>query len=49
MPKLTIATFNVNGINTRLSNLLEWLAREEPDVVCTQEIKATDKQFPTVR
>jgi hypothetical protein len=31
MPKLTIATFNVNGINTRLANLLEWLERESPD------------------
>jgi exodeoxyribonuclease III len=46
MPKLTVATFNVNGINTRLANLLEWLAREAPDVVCLQEIKATDRQFP---
>jgi exodeoxyribonuclease III len=43
---LTIATFNVNGINRRLANLLAWLAREEPDVVCLQELKATDKQFP---
>jgi exodeoxyribonuclease-3 len=41
-----IATFNINGINTRLANLLEWLARDKPDVVCLQELKATDKQFP---
>ncbi|MBC7978887.1 MAG: exodeoxyribonuclease III [Myxococcales bacterium] len=46
MSKLTIATFNVNGINKRLANLLEWLRREEPDVVCLQELKATDTQFP---
>ena len=43
---LKIATFNINGVNTRLANLVEWLAREEPDVVCLQELKATDKQFP---
>lgn len=43
---LTIATFNINGINTRLANLLEWLEREEPDIVCLQELKAADRQFP---
>ena len=42
----TIATFNINGINTRLVNLIEWLEREQPDVVCLQELKAADKQFP---
>jgi exodeoxyribonuclease-3 len=46
MPPLTIATFNINGITTRLANLLEWLEREQPDVVCLQELKATDQQFP---
>jgi exodeoxyribonuclease-3 len=30
---LKIATFNINGINTKLPGLLEWLATEEPDVV----------------
>jgi len=49
MTKLTIATFNVNGINRRLANLLEWLEREAPDVVCLQELKATEKQFPRAR
>lgn len=43
---LKIATFNINGINTRLPNLLEWLEREAPDIVCLQELKANDKQFP---
>ncbi len=43
---MKVATFNINGINTRLDNLLEWLARNKPDVVCLQELKATDKQFP---
>lgn len=41
-----IATFNINGINTRLANLLEWLEEARPDVACLQELKATDSQFP---
>jgi exodeoxyribonuclease-3 len=43
---MKLATFNINNVNRRLPNLLEWLARESPDVVCLQELKATDKQFP---
>jgi len=43
---MKIATFNVNGIRSRLSNLLEWLERETPDVVCLQELKASDDAFP---
>jgi exodeoxyribonuclease III len=43
---MKIATFNVNGINRRLDNLLDWLKASRPDVVCLQEIKATDGQFP---
>src|SRR5436190_10997639 len=43
---MKIATFNVNGIRARLSNLMEWLQRETPDVVCLQELKATDDAFP---
>jgi exodeoxyribonuclease-3 len=41
-----IATFNINNVNKRLDNLLAWLARAEPDVVCLQELKATDGEFP---
>ncbi|KKB80599.1 exodeoxyribonuclease III [Devosia limi DSM 17137] len=43
---MKIATFNINGINRRLGNLLAWLAQARPDVVCLQELKATDRQFP---
>ena len=43
---MKIASFNINGINRRLPNLLAWLATAEPDVVCLQELKATDRQFP---
>jgi exodeoxyribonuclease-3 len=41
-----IATFNINGVNTRLANLLAWLDEARPDVACLQELKATDAQFP---
>jgi exodeoxyribonuclease-3 len=43
---MKIATFNVNGIKSRLPQLLEWLAREQPDVACLQELKALDEGFP---
>jgi hypothetical protein len=42
---MKIATFNVNGINGRLSVLLQWLAEAEPDVVCLQELKAPKRGF----
>ncbi|MEJ6849129.1 exodeoxyribonuclease III [Sinorhizobium fredii] len=43
---MKIATFNINGVNKRLENLLAWLNAAEPDVVCLQELKAADAQFP---
>jgi len=43
---MKIATFNINNVNRRLPNLLAWLAESRPDVVCLQELKATDRQFP---
>ncbi len=43
---LKLATFNVNGITTRLPHLLAWLAKAKPDVVALQELKATDDAFP---
>lgn len=43
---MRIATFNINGVKTRLPNLLAWLEQAQPDVVCLQELKATDSQFP---
>jgi len=45
---MKIATFNVNGIRSRLPSLLEWLQRETPDVVCLQELKAADEAFPVL-
>jgi exodeoxyribonuclease-3 len=44
---MKIATFNINGVNKRLDNLLAWLAREQPDVVCLQELKAEHAAFPS--
>ena len=43
---MKLATYNVNGIRSRLANLLEWLAREQPDVACLQELKARPEDFP---
>ena len=43
---MKIATFNINGINRRLPNLMDWLADSAPDVVCLQELKASQRQFP---
>lgn len=43
---MRIATFNINGINGRFSNLRRWLDETRPDVVCLQELKTTDAAFP---
>ena len=39
---MKIATFNINNVNKRLANLLDWLREARPDVACLQELKATD-------
>ncbi len=43
---IKLATYNVNGINARLTLLLRWLAEEQPDIVCLQELKAPQEKFP---
>jgi exodeoxyribonuclease-3 len=43
---MKIATWNVNGIRARLAEAQEWIARERPDVICLQEIKANSSQMP---
>lgn len=45
---MTIATWNVNGIRARGGQVQEWLARDRPDIVCLQEIKALPAQVPTM-
>jgi exodeoxyribonuclease III len=43
---MKIATFNINNVNRRLPNLLRWLRAAKPDIVCLQELKSTDADFP---
>ena len=43
---MKIATWNVNGIRARQAQVQDWIARERPDVVCLQEIKAAPDQIP---
>ena len=41
-----LATFNANSIRIRLPQLLDWLARHRVDVLCVQETKVQDHEFP---
>src|SRR5436190_9612352 len=43
---MRIATWNVNSIKQRLDNLVSWLNARQPDIVCLQETKCIDKDFP---
>jgi exodeoxyribonuclease III len=43
---MRVATFNVNGIGSRLPALLQWLDETQPDVACLQELKAPQEKFP---
>ena len=43
---MKIATFNINNVNSRLPNLVRWLKAAGPDIVCLQELKCTDADFP---
>ncbi len=43
---MRIVSYNVNGIKARLPRLIEYLTEEQPDVVCLQELKASDETFP---
>lgn len=43
---MKIATFNINNVNKRLPNLLAWLKSSKPDIVCLQELKADQNDFP---
>src|SRR3954462_15170914 len=46
LPAMKIATYNVNGVNGRLPVLLRWLEEAAPAVVCLQELKAPQDNFP---
>jgi exodeoxyribonuclease-3 len=43
---MKIATWNVNSLRVRLPHVLNWLGREQPDVLAVQETKTTDHEFP---
>ena len=43
---MKIATWNVNSIRARFDRLMAFLAREQPDVLCLQELKVSDTEFP---
>lgn len=43
---MKIATWNINGVRARIGNLTHWLRESAPDIVCLQEIKTVDEQFP---
>lgn len=43
---MRVATWNINGVKARIENLLQWLKTSSPDIVCLQEIKSVDEDFP---
>jgi exodeoxyribonuclease-3 len=43
---MIVATYNVNGIGSRIGALLQWLEERQPDVACLQELKAPQEKFP---
>jgi exodeoxyribonuclease-3 len=43
---MKVATYNVNGITSRLPVLLRWLKEQKPDIACLQELRAPDDKFP---
>jgi exodeoxyribonuclease-3 len=43
---MKLATWNVNSLKVRLPQVLDWVAENEPDVLCLQELKMEDKGFP---
>lgn len=44
---LKFATFNANSVRSRLSIILDWMKQVQPDILCLQETKAQDKDFPS--
>jgi exodeoxyribonuclease-3 len=43
---MKLTTWNVNGVRARADAVLEWVRREQPDVLCLQEIKASPESVP---
>lgn len=44
---MKIATWNVNSLRVRLAHVLDWLNENQPDVLCLQELKLSDAEFPS--
>ena len=44
---MKVVSFNVNSLRARLTVVLAWLAEYQPDVLCVQETKVQDVDFPT--
>ena len=45
---MLIASWNVNSIRSRLQQVIKWLEDEQPEVLCLQETKVSDKEFPHI-
>lgn len=45
---MRIATFNANSIRSRLAAILQWLEQNQPDMLCIQETKVQDHEFPSL-
>ena len=45
---MKLATWNVNSLKVRLPQVLEWAGKHRPDVLCLQETKLQDEQFPAI-
>lgn len=43
---MKLASWNVNSLKVRLPHVLDWLQRQQPDVLCLQETKLADENFP---
>lgn len=46
MPAFSLVSWNINSVRARTERLVAWLGRHEPDILCLQEIKCRDEQFP---
>ena len=46
---MKIATWNINGINSRLQHVIDWSAKNRPDILCLQELKCVDNRFPLTK
>jgi len=44
---LKVASWNVNSLRVRLEQVTDWLADNQPDLLCLQELKMPDEEFPT--